>query len=248
MNRKLKQVLLASTLCVLPFAAKAADMPMKAPPMRVVQPVPFSWTGFYVGGSAGLISQNTVGTDLGDGSGGAFWNTAGDQYGIPGISGLVGVNVGYNYQLSNNIVLGIEADIAWSGLNNSYNTTSYGLNCEGGCTLSVGSKLEALGTVRARIGYAFDRALLYATGGLAFGKVKNYAFDLHDPTYNANTDSWRTGWTAGGGLEYAVTNNWTVRVEALYVDLGTTSGSISGCSFGFKNQYTLGRFGLNYKF
>ena len=245
MNRKLKQILLATTLGVLPFAANAADLPMKAPPVRVVQPLPFSWTGFYVGASAGIISQNTVGTDIG-GDGFPFWDAFGNQYGIPGNAGLFGLNVGYNYQLSNNIVLGIEADISWSGLNNSY--TTYGFNCEG-CALTVGSKLEALGTVRGRIGYAFDRALLYATGGFAWGHVKNSAYSVQDPYYNANTDSWQTGWTAGGGLEYAVTNNWTVRVEALYVDLGNKEGtSPCGCRFGFKNRYTLGRLGVNYKF
>jgi outer membrane immunogenic protein len=69
-----------------------------------------------------------------------------------------------------------------------------------------------------------------------------------------NTDKWKTGWTAGGGLEYAFLNNWTVRVEALYVDLGTTEGTAtattptSNCRFGFKNHYSLARVGLNYKF
>lgn len=239
---KLKRYLLATTLCILPFAASAADLPMKAPPMRVVQPIPFTWTGFYIGGSAGIISQNTVGTDNGSATGESFWQNTGDQYGIPGNSGLFGVNVGYNYQLSNNIVLGIEADIAFSGLSNSY--TSNGL--------TVGSKLNSLGTVRGRIGYAFDRALVYGTGGFAYGHVENSAFDASNPSYNANTSGTMTGWTVGGGLEYAFTNNWTVRVEALYVDLGTKSGfypeGSSGCSFGFKNIYTLGRVGVNYKF
>ena len=176
---------------------------------------------------------------------GAFFN-AGDTYGVPGISGLFGVNVGYNYELSNNIVLGIEADIAWSGLNN---TGTNICNGEGGC-VNVSSKLSSLGTVRGRIGYAFDRALLYATGGFAYGHVEN-AFNVpSDPTYGGSTSGTQTGWTAGGGLEYAVTNNWTVRVEALYVDLGTSTSGVnrSGCTFGFKNTYALGRLGVNYKF
>jgi outer membrane immunogenic protein len=234
---KLKQCLLASTLCVMPFAASAADLSVKAPYSAVA---PFSWTGFYIGGSGGLIMQGTTGTDLGNGFGGGFWANLGDTYGVTGNGGIFGVNAGYNYQMGN-VLLGLEADIAASSLNDSF--TSNGL--------AVGSKLSSLGTLRGRIGYAFDRALLYATGGLAYGHVENQAYNVNFPAYNANTSGMRTGWTAGGGLEYAVTNNWTVRAEALYVDLGTATGSnpiAATCRFGFKNTYTVGRFGLNYKF
>ena len=247
---RLKQHLLASALCVLPVAASAADLPMKAPPMRMVQPMPFTWTGFYVGGSAGFISQNSQGTDLGgptSGTGGLI-GLAGDQYGISGIGGIFGVNVGYNWQFDPHWVLGIEADIAGATLNNSGNGFSGFSNSE------VTSKLSALGTVRGRIGYAFDRALVYATGGLAYGNVHNRASFQQEAIYTVDQYSWKTGWTVGGGLEYAFMNNWTVRVEGLYVDLGTTtlnapgSGPTSGCNFGFKNRYALGRIGLNYKF
>jgi outer membrane immunogenic protein len=119
-------------------------------------------------------------------------------------------------------------------------------------TFFTSSKLTSLGTVRGRIGYAFDRALLYATGGFAYGHVENkFNFPI-DPnsTSGLSTSGTRTGWTVGGGLEYAITNNWTVRAEGLYVDLGkSTSGpNCTGCRFGFKNTYALGRVGLNYKF
>src|ERR1039458_2079568 len=239
---KLKQYLLASTICVLPFAASAADLPVKAPYSPVAVAVPFTWTGFYVGGSAGLISQNTTGTDIN-----GLWDSPGDTYGVPGYSGLFGINVGYNYQLSNNIVLGLEADIAWAGLNNT--STNFDIT---GTGFSVSSKLSSLGTVRGRIGYAFDRALVCATGGFAFGHVENATAILRgDPAYyNVSTSGTQTGWTVGGGLEYAVTNNWTVRAETLYVDLGTKTTGVNdcGCTFGFKNTYNLGPFCLNYKF
>src|SRR5450755_1412664 len=117
MNKmKLKQHLLASALCVLPFAASAADLPMKAPPMRVVQPIPFTWTGFYIGASAGFISNNSTGNDGGDGTGDGMINAAG-TYNIGGVGGIFGGNVGYNYQFAPNWVLGIEADISGSTLN-----------------------------------------------------------------------------------------------------------------------------------
>lgn len=237
---RLKQYLLASAVCVLPFAASAADLPVKAP-VRVVQPVPFTWTGFYVGGSAGFISNNTTGDDIGDGSGGGTVNSQG-TYHIGGVGGLFGGNVGYNYQFAPNWVLGIEADIAGSTLSNYAYQDIFGSE--------VYSKLSALGTVRARIGYAFDRMLVYATGGLAYGDVHNRASFQQLPRDTIDQSNWRTGWTAGGGLEYALTNNWTVRAEGLYVDLGsvTTLNPLSGCRFGFKNAYVLGRLGLNYKF
>jgi outer membrane immunogenic protein len=250
LNMRLKQYLLASAVCVLPFAASAADLPVKAP-VRVVQPVPFTWTGFYVGGSLGLISQGTVGTDL-DNDPRLGQTAPGSTYGITGSPGAIfGVNAGYNYQMGA-VVLGIEADIAGSTLDNTVNQSVFS-NGEGdSCRWGFRSRLSALGTVRGRIGYAFDRALLYATGGLAFGRVHNSATnDSGEPGQQYDSTKWKTGWTAGGGLEYAVTNNWTVRVEGLYVDLGTTTvanAPNSGCRFAFKNTYTLARLGMNYKF
>ena len=161
-----------------------------------------------------------------------FWFNAGDRYDITGFGGIFGVNVGYNYQFAGNWVIGLEADIAGSTLDTSFTSADF---------LGLKSKLNSLGTVRGRIGYAFDRALVYATGGFAYGHVENTAFNSTALSYNSSTSDWRTGWTAGAGIEYAFTNNWTVRVEGLYVDLGSTTGSISngstGCRFGFKNTY-----------
>jgi outer membrane immunogenic protein len=228
---KVKPYLLATALSALPFAANAA------PP----GPAPFTWTGFYVGASGGFITQGTTATNID-----TIFFPHGTTFDVSGTGGLFGINAGYNYQMGA-IVLGLEADIALSTLNN----TSSALNPNGDAFFTS-SKLSSLGTVRARIGYAFDRTLLYATGGLAYGHVEN-AFNFPiDPnsTSGLSTSGTRTGWTVGGGLEYAINNNWTVRAEGLYVDLGkSTSGpNCSGCRFGFKNTYGLGRIGLNFKF
>jgi outer membrane immunogenic protein len=232
---KLKSYLMASAVCLFPFVVSAADLPVKASYKAAVV-APFSWTGCYVGGSAGLIMQGTTATDIDK-----LFNAAGDTYSVTGRpGGLFGLNGGCNYQ-TGNVVLGLEADIALSSLDNTISVNS-------GFPV-VSSKLSSLGTVRGRIGYAFDRALLYATGGLAYGHVKNNAYDVTDPGYSSSTSGTRTGWTAGGGLEYAFMPHWTVRAEALYVDLGTATGSVcSSCRFGFKNTYTIGRLGVNYKF
>jgi outer membrane immunogenic protein len=236
-NMKIRQHLLASALCVLPFAASAADLPVKAP--YTAQPVPFSWTGFYVGGSVGMIRDNTTNTNL---AGGGIY--LGESLTAAGDGGIFGVNAGYNYQMGA-VVLGIETDIAFTSV--SFSSSSNFAAGQG----TSSSKLTSLGTVRARIGYAFDRTLLYATGGLAYGGLNNQVVLFNNPSgHTSSASGWKTGWTAGGGLEYAVTNNWTVRAEGLYVDLDSTTGntSPSGCRFGFKNTFVLGRLGVNYKF
>ena len=241
---KLRQhLLLASALCGVPFIASAADLPVKAPPMvQVVQPIPFTWTGLYVGVSGGVISEDFTATDLGSlRENEPSWNNIGDTYGLSGTAGLFGFNVGYNWQVAPNWVIGVEADLSWTGLDDSSSTNGF----------TVSSKLNWLGTLRGRIGYAFDRILIYGTGGLAYGNVEYKAFATNFPSYNFNKDT-STGWTAGGGLEWAFANNWTARAEALYVDFGDQIGFFpegnSGCRFGFKNNYVLGRVGLNYKF
>lgn len=241
---KLKRHLLASVFWIVPFAASAADLPVKASPPPVVQPIPFTWTGFYVGLSAGGIGQGATQTDLdGDPRLGFAPGTARS---VKGAGGLFGINVGYNYQFAPNWVLGIEADIAASSLNKTNNE----FVAFSGCNFGFKSKLNSLGTVRGRIGYAFNRTLIYGTGGFAYGRVQNSVNNNSGKSSQQySSDKVRYGWTAGGGVEYALTNNWTIRGEVLYVDLGTeTAANGSGCRFGFKNTYTLGRIGMNYKF
>ena len=237
MKRLLLSGVALAALAVTP--ALAADLPRKAPVYMPPAPLAFSWTGFYVGGSAGIIGQTGHGTDFGDGTGDGLIGLAPSDYGFGRVGGLFGVDVGYNWQFAPNWVLGVEADIAGTTIN-------------GVSTLGVSSKLNSLGTIRGRIGYAFDRALIYATGGFAYGHVENRASYDNSTAYTVDLSGNRTGWTFGGGLEYAITNNWTARVEALYVDLGSqdtaSPGNFSSCRFGFKNTYTVGRLGLNYKF
>jgi outer membrane immunogenic protein len=162
--------------------------------------------------------------------------------GITGFGFIGGADIGYNWQFAPNWVIGLETDISGTSLDDD--SRFFGT--------SLSSRLDTLGTVRARLGHAFfHRALLYATGGWAYGHVRNSVL----PT-PGSTKEWKSGWTAGAGLEYAITpNTWTVRAEVLYVDLGTTTINVvnpqvpvSGCRFGFKNRYVLGRVGLNYKF
>ncbi|WP_315974901.1 outer membrane protein [Microvirga yunnanensis] len=95
------------------------------------------------------------------------------------------------------------------------------------------------GTVRARAGYAFDRALIYATGGLAYAKISN-GFSSSDDT--------SVGWTLGAGVEYAFTNNLTAKVEGLYVNLDQDDDDLPVNAGSDETEFGVIRAGLNYKF
>lgn len=188
--------------------AKPQSYPVKA---QVAAPPPvFSWTGFYIGANAGYA--------WGSGKGAA------DYYGVSPDGWFGGGQVGYNYQFQNNMLVGVEADLQGSDISGNAN--------------GVNSKLDYFGTVRARLGYAYDRFLPYVTGGLAYGKNTINDFGYSD----SNT---HVGWTVGGGLEYAITNNWTARAEYLYVDLGKkTYDNIGDAGIAASTA----RVGVNYKF
>ncbi|MCK0196697.1 porin family protein [Ancylobacter sp. 6x-1] len=195
--------------------AMAADLsqpyPVKAP---VVAPLPvFSWTGFYLGANAGYAW----------GSG----NKGLNELDVDPSGWLAGGQVGFNYQFGNNVVLGAEADLQGSDINDS--NGFYG----------VSSKLDYFGTVRARLGYAFDNVMPYVTGGFAYGhnKIDYLGWD---------ESKTHTGWTAGAGVEYAFNNNWTAKIEYLYVDLGDEYYSNIDAKAGINSNIV--RAGINYKF
>ena len=155
------------------------------------------------------------------------------------------MNAGYNWQMGA-LVLGLETDIGY--LSGDKTVAPYGTT-ELISDYYIKAMMNALGSVRARVGYAFDRALLYVTAGLAYGNVDSSAYyTVYDVL---KIDGWRTGWVAGAGLEYAITNNWTARVEGLYYDLGDKKRQ-----WNFSDVYVSGvdttvlvaRVGVNYKF
>jgi len=259
-------------------AAQAADLPTrKEAPAPVFVPPPFTWTGFYVGLNAGGIwssgSRNATLIDPG-----ALWLSSYFPGGIGNNqSGFIGGGqVGYNWQ-TGAFVLGGEADFDGTSLSKTYNYTSapFGSIVNGvavptavlGDTLSVHAKasLDWLGTVRARLGWVVtpdNRLLIYGTGGFAYaGGSSN--FSVYDATglyWSGNPSSTRTGWTIGGGVEYAITNNITIRGEYLYVDLGSntinTVGNLAAATLlpgtyaTAKINYdaSIFRAGVNYKF
>lgn len=200
MTRRLLLPLAASLAMAGP--AMAADLPYSQGPAPY-EPVPaFTWTGLYLGGQIGYAwSRDTL---SGWGLGYAF---SGVNYEPNGIVG--GAHAGYNFQF-NQFVLGLEGDVEGTGVSKSY----------GWGAVTYGSQIPVQGSIRGRLGFALDRALFYATGGAAFAGVTNTYQSFFG--YNSIGRS-LAGWTLGGGLEYAINNNWSIRAEYRYADFGTTT-------------------------
>lgn len=266
----MKKLLIAGTALAVLIAtpALAADMALKAPPPP---PAPvWSWTGFYVGGNAGYgwgdanDKMTLGGLWPTDGSGdNLFVGPLGNHRLRPnGFTG--GVEAGYNYQ-TGRWVWGIEADWDYFGLKKNFSATT---NAASGDSYAFASSYKSnwLVTVRPRLGYAFDRFLVYATGGLAIADQTfsqnitqlNIAF-----TEGGSVSKTTAGWTVGAGTEYALDNHWSVKAEYLYVDPGSVSFSSAGvtsptCGCIGGNLYNathsahleanIVRGGINYKF
>jgi outer membrane immunogenic protein len=215
-------------------AASAADLPSrKGPVMAPIYAPVFTWTGFYVGANAGYGFGQIDSTNLGVIGGAGGIGSFDDPDGFIG-----GGQIGYNYQMGQ-WVFGLEADFQGADLKASTG------NAFAGYTAS--NELNYFGTVRARVGYAFDRFLPYVTGGFAYGQVKN---KVTGPFVSFSDDNTQYGWTIGAGLEYAFTNNLTAKLEYLYVDLDKESFTIPGATLNtnIETKFSVVRAGLNYKF
>jgi outer membrane immunogenic protein len=242
MNRWLKGVAIVALMAVGTVAAQAADLPTrKEAPAPVFVPPPFTWTGFYVGLNAGGMfttgSRSATIFDPAAGTDGGFLNAdfpGGLGNGQTGFIG--GGQAGYNWQ-TGAFVLGVETDFQGTTVSKSFNQTGIPFSGPGvppflvGDNLTVNGKasLDWLGTTRGRVGFVVtpdNRLMIYATGGVAYGGGSSN-FSVFDATtgsvFSGSPSSTRVGWTAGAGVEYALTNNWTIRGEYLYADLGSTN-------------------------
>jgi outer membrane immunogenic protein len=154
-----------------------------------------------------------------------------------------GAHVGYNYQI-NQFVLGLEGDVDGSSLSKTVNFAPFSNYYQDYIPTTVHSNLGVQGSIRGRLGYAFDRVLVYATGGVAFGGFSTsistvYTNALFYPAFfrRDSFSNTRVGWTVGGGLEYAVTNNWSSRAEYRYTDCGPSNNVLVNSFPGFNGDF-----------
>lgn len=201
----MRKLLLAAAL-LMTAPAYAGDLPRYNNTPQVYRNV-FNWTGFYAGAHAGWGWGDT---------------TSGDLSGY-----AIGAQLGYNHQLVSGMVLGVETDLSFSGVD--------------GATAGGVFTADYIGTLRGRLGYAFDRILLYGTVGLAYagGDLRVGAFSSDQSHY---------GYAIGLGIEGMVTNNVSLRLEYLYTDFGTrTYQTVLGPrAVGFDASQL--RLGVNYRF
>lgn len=204
--------------------AFAADLPAPAAPVTYDQaPVSdarFDWTGFYFGANAGWAWGEFKNSSALTGS--VKNNANGPTLGIHG---------GYNYQITPNFLAGAEADFQYRDLEKSGSGNSVGIKNESNWN----------GSLRARAGVVFDRLMVYSTGGLA---IANFETNVA----GTKSDETKTGWTVGAGVEGALTNNITARVEYLYSDYGRDTFDVGGVSQRVKLQDNVTRVGVSYKF
>jgi outer membrane immunogenic protein len=220
----LRKILLASAaLVAFAGAASAADMPARMATKAVPYLAVYNWTGFYAG------------VNLGYG-----WGRASDDTGaVSSMNGVIGGGqIGYNWQM-NNLVVGLETDFQGSGQKQSAS------GFIGLVPVTVSDRIRYFGTVRARLGYAFDRTLLYVTGGYAY---TNVSADITTPFGSASSNTTKSGGTVGAGVEYAFAGPWSAKAEYLYVDTGTQSVTLLGVTDNVRIKNHIARVGLNYRF
>jgi outer membrane immunogenic protein len=225
----------------------AADLPIEKPfyMAPVAAPI-FNWSGFYLGGHVGY-GQGKYDVDTATVVGGVVVDTASNAFNLDGW--LAGGQIGFNWQVDQ-LVFGIEGDMSWTDIGGDFQYDP--LRPEA----IAGADIDWLATLRGRVGIAYDRTLLYATGGLAWAKDLGFANSVIVAGDRATSSGMRTGWAAGGGLEHAVTDKLSINAEYLYVDLGddrresAASTFPAGLVLRADSDYHLHvfRVGLNYRF
>ena len=246
----MKRILIASTLALAAGGqALAADLPPPPPPPRApaayipVAP-PYNWSGLYIGGNLG-VGWNSSGS-VSDTAGSTFSTNNNTQF-------LGGGQIGVNYEFWGGVVVGAEAMFDW--LPNTTNTVTA---TNGTNSASVNINNRWLSTATGKLGYAWDRVLLYGKGGGAWVGTNNPGLTVTGvpgATFTTSNNNNNFGWTAGLGVEWAFWGNWSARAEWDYIRLQNQSftvsstGAFNGDTININNR-SINMFtaGVNYKF
>lgn len=217
----MKKFLLGCAAIVMSAGAHAADMPSQVPYKAVPLTAPSTWQGYYFGVHGGY-------------GWGDHESLAVTSITVNPTGGFGGVQAGYNEMIAPNWLLGSEIQLSGGDINDRV--------VNGGT--SVRSKIDFFGVALARLGYTFDRTLVYAAGGAAWAQNK-----ADDPGGAFRLTESRAGWAIGGGLEYAIDSRWSAKIEYLYTDLGNMSFVTSGGDrYRAELKLNTVKFGLNYRF
>src|SRR5262249_49288036 len=219
-------------------AAQAAEVSqpwgqlvLKAPARATSQ---FDWTGFYVGGHVGYARGNARVNTLNDDTD-SFRSRFGSLTG--------GLQGGYNYVLPSRLLLGVEADMSFLNFLSADEVAWLRTTPD----TDIAERIDYMGTVRGRVGYAFDHWMVYATGGFAWSLGRF----LQTPGAVDDIDKLlhlHTGWAAGAGAEFAIAPMWTARLEYLYRNFGHAEVTFpSGTTAGSSYDLHAIRAGLSYK-
>jgi outer membrane immunogenic protein len=232
------------------FAADLAPVPYyKAPPPP---PPVWSWTGFYIGinGGADWFDKSWYVPDTPTNVAGGCV-IPGCNFSVGGHSasgGLFGGQVGFNYQISQ-WVLGVEAQADWTRLEGS--------NIDPLLAFATDhSKTDSLGTIAGRLGWAWDRALLYGKGGAAWADDTFWTTNpICLPTVCQSTSNTRWGWMVGAGIEYAFAGNWSAKLEYDHLDFGNALETLQPVSavtvpfqYNIRQTVDIVEAGVNYRF
>jgi outer membrane immunogenic protein len=223
MNKTIRAAIAVTALLIAPIAAQAADL--SRPNYKAPEYIApmFSWSGFYVGLNGGYML------------GSSQWSGT-SNFEVSPKGWLGGGTIGYNFQ-TGTWVWGIEGDMDYAALK--------GTNDSAVCTGCL-FKETWISTIRGRVGYAADRWLPYLTGGLAYGNMY-----MQGPAGGSQNKT-KAGWTAGAGVEYALSGPWSAKLEYLYVDLGSATCGMASCGLAtdetVKFKANIVKAGLNYRF
>ncbi len=193
----------------------------------------YSWTGFYVGitAGAGALEHRQTYVD----ENGLCGDFSGASCGLTTTGLVFGGHAGYLWQ-SGMIAYGIEGDLGFANLKSTAPA--------GCCGYTLTGNIDALASIRGRIGVVHNAFYIYATGGLGLGSLKS---GWLGDGYGGNISEWRAGPVVGAGIEYALNPRTTFRSEVLYYDFGTTAATIAGYRTEFNHKVTVVRFGLSLK-
>jgi outer membrane immunogenic protein len=251
----MKKVLLASAAVILGGNAFAAKLPPKMPAniYAAAPAVPVSWSGCHVGVHAGAGWNHAK---FSDPPGGGNFGLIGSVTSDSDAGFLGGAQLGCDYQFANNWVVGLAGDFSWTDISHD-EVDPFFAGKTLGFPLTLHARTESLGSVTGRLGYSWDRYLLYVKGGPAWAREKYAVNNWNCAFLNAcfsNADETRSGWTAGGGVEWALAPAWSVSLEYAHYGFGTKSflfvdptKPFTGV-FSVKQDVDVVKIGINYRF